>query len=253
MEANLCNIQKFSLHDGPGIRTTVFFKGCPLRCAWCANPESQERALGPGGQEEGLALGGEARTLEEVLCACLQDQPFYEESGGGVTLSGGEPLAQPAFCRALLQKLKARGVHTAVETTGCVPGKVFQDVAPCVDLFLYDVKHWDGERHQAGTGVGNGQILENLAWAVRAGKAVLPRIPVIPGYNDSLEDAAGFCARLREAGARRAQLLPFHQFGEKKYQLLGKPYRFAGVAALYPEDLEPYRQAFLSGGIEAFF
>lgn len=253
MEAHICNIQKFSLHDGPGIRTVVFLKGCPLRCAWCANPESQEKGLGPSLRLGGFSLGGEAYAMGEVLAACLRDRDFYEESGGGVTLSGGEPLAQPEFCQALLRELKNRGIHTAVETTGYVPGGVLQGVFQDIDLFLYDMKHWDGRRHREGTGVGNRVILENMAWLVAQGKDVLPRIPVIPGYNDSLEDAAGFCARLREAGARRAQLLPFHQFGEKKYELLGKPYAMAGVDALHEEGLEPYRQAFLARGIEAFF
>ena len=246
------NIQKFSLNDGPGIRTVVFLKGCPLRCKWCANPESQGAGLGPA-VPGGAGLQGRDAALEEVLRVCLQDRPFYEESGGGVTLSGGEPLMQPAFACALLAALKAEGVHTALETTGCVGEEAFRQAAALTDYFLFDVKHWDDARHRAGTGVGLGLIEKNLAGALSAGKDLLPRIPVIPGYNDSLEDAAGFCRKLGAFGLHRAQLLPFHQFGERKYELLGRPYPYAGAAALHPEDLEPYRQAFLAGGVEAFF
>lgn len=248
MEANICNIQKFSLHDGPGIRTVVFFKGCPLRCRWCANPESQERALGTGQD-----LGGRRACLKEVLEACLQDKPFYEESGGGVTLSGGEALLWPDFTLALLQALRQKGIHTALETTGFADPGVFQSVAGETDYFLYDMKHWDSARHREGTGVDNRLILENLRWAIAAGKEVLPRIPVIPGYNDSLSDAAGFCRRLLEAGAKRVQLLPFHQLGERKYAILGRGYAYEDVPALHPEELETYRQAFQQQGIDAFF
>lgn len=248
MEANICNIQKFSLHDGPGIRTVVFFKGCPLRCRWCANPESQERALGTGQD-----LSGRRASLQEVLDVCLQDKPFYEESGGGVTLSGGEALLWPDFALALLQALHREGVHTALETTGFAEPQVFQSVAAETDFFLYDMKHWDAVRHREGTGADNSLILQNLRWAIAAGKEVLPRIPVIPGYNDSLPDAKGFCRRLREAGAERAQLLPFHQMGERKYALLGRDYAYEDVPALHPEELEAFRQAFLEEGIQAFF
>ena len=253
MEANICNIQKFSLHDGPGIRTVVFFKGCPLRCRWCANPESQEKALEAAPGLDGERLGGRRADLEQVLEACLQCKPFYEESGGGVTLSGGEALLWPEFSLALLKALHREGIHTALETTGFAPPQVFQAVAAETDYFLYDMKHWDSARHREGTGAGNGLALENMGWAVSAGKEVLPRIPVIPGYNDSLPDAAGFCRRLKEAGAKRAQLLPFHQLGERKYALLGRQYAYEDVPALHPEGLEGFRQAFLKEGIEAFF
>ena len=253
LQAHISNIQKFSLHDGPGIRTVVFFKGCPLRCTWCANPETQEKALGCLPPTDGFDINGQLRTLEQVLAVCLQDRPFYEESSGGVTLSGGEPLLWPDFSLALLQALHNEGIHTALETTGFAMPQAFEKVANEADSLLFDMKHWDATRHRQGTGVENTQALANMKSAIAAGKEVLPRIPVIPGYNDSLADAAGFCRRLTEAGAKKAQLLPFHQFGEKKYSLLGRPYAFAGMPALHPEGLEPYRQAFLRGGVHAFF
>lgn len=247
------NIQKFSLHDGPGIRTVVFLKGCPLRCRWCANPESQDPA--PRQLENGLTLAADRqrKTVEEVAAVCLQDRDFYEESGGGVTLSGGEALAQPDFAAGLLQELRARGVHTALETTGYARPEIFDRVTALADLLLFDMKHWDPERHRAGTGVDNRLILDNMARAVGRGQEVLPRLPVIPGFNDSMEDAAGFVGRLREVGADRVQLLPFHQFGENKYALLGREYAYRDVPALHEEELAGFRQVFLDGGIDAFF
>lgn len=292
------NIQKFSIHDGPGVRTTVFLKGCPLRCKWCANPESQlsevqilyddrtcvhcqtcVRACPRGairadaddrirvdfrkcsgclqcvGACPGRALSreGEYKTVDEVFKVCMQDAPFYEESHGGVTISGGEGLCQSDFVEALLARLKEAHIHTAVETTGCVPARVFQRLAPRFDLLLFDVKHCSSEKHQAGTGVPNEGIIENLAWAHERGLSVLPRIPVIPGFNDSLEDARGIAALLKRIGLKRAQLLPFHQMGERKYELLNRDYDFTGVKALRPEDLTDYQACFSDAGVDCFF
>ena len=297
------NIQKFSINDGPGIRTVVFFKGCPLKCAWCANPESQEPRLqilwdskkcigcrtcvktcpsmaiqdGASGividhrrccgsgicSERGICIEkcpahalkaeGERKSVDEIVRVVMQDEEFYAESGGGVTLSGGEAAMQPDFAIALLRALKERNVHTAIETTGFASPTVFGRLLPYVDLLLFDIKHWDKEKHLEATGVSNAVILANMKFAIEQGKEVLPRLPVIPGYNDSAEDAAGFVRRLREVGAGRVQLLPFHQFGENKYHMLGKEYAFAQAKALHPEDLQDFRQVFLANGVEAFF
>lgn len=291
------NIQKFSLHDGPGIRTVVFFKGCPLKCKWCANPESQNprteilwernRCLGchacvkncPSGavtvNSQGLFIDdrrcshcgvcmsncpghalkaeGELKSVADVLQVCLQDQDFYEESGGGVTLSGGEALLHPDFAVSLVHGLKGQGIHTAMETTGYAAPEIFDRVTAHVDLLLFDVKHWDEEKHREGTGVSNRLVLDNLKRAIAAGKQVLPRLPVIPGYNDSLEDAAGFARCLKEAGAQEIQLLPFHQFGESKYDMLGKGYEFANIPALHEEELKEYCSVFSEQELHAFF
>lgn len=290
------NIQKFSLHDGPGVRTTVFLKGCPLRCKWCSNPESQacrpqilyhsaecvhckkcvascpRQAISEDGTiriddakctgcltcvrgcpKRALTCEGEVRTAEEVFQVCMQDFDFYEESGGGVTISGGEGMMQPDFVEALLRRCKDRGIHTAIETTGCVRPEVFQRLAPQLDLLLFDVKHWDSAKHRAGTGAGNEQIVDNLRWGHRQGLNILPRIPVIPGFNETLEDGAGIAGLLRETGFTRAQLLPFHQMGERKYEFLNRGYALTGVKALHPEDLAEYRQVFLDRGIDCFF
>lgn len=293
LRACIFNIQKFSIHDGPGIRTTVFFKGCPLRCAWCANPESirpgvqvlcdngkcvacgvcadacpadaitvdasgaavaHERCVGCGQcvaacPVAALSLSGKDYGIDDVLAVCLQDKDFYDESGGGVTLSGGEVMMQPAFARELLRRLAERGVHTALETNGCVGPEVFRDVAAAADLLLFDVKHCDAERHRDGTGVDNGVILENLRWAVAAGKKVLARIPVIPGYNDSLEDADAFARLLKTIPLDTVQLLPFHQFGQNKYQMLGMDYTLDSAPQLRKENLAEYRERMLGAGM----
>ena len=219
LQARIFNIQKFSVNDGPGIRTTVFFKGCPLRCRWCSNPESQLKTpqlmwdeskccgcqtctrtcennaitweadhiiLHPEKCKACLsciekcptgALTEEGRmvTVEEVLGECLKDQPFYEESGGGVTLSGGEALLWPDFCIELLQKLHEHGIHTAIETTAYAAPETFQAVARHLDYLFIDMKHYDKEKHLLGTGVDNERILANMKWAIENGKEVLPR------------------------------------------------------------------------------
>ena len=276
------NIQKFSIHDGPGVRTTVFLKGCPLRCKWCSNPESQlsrvqimyhsdnclhcqkcvhtcpEKAITAaenGRIHIGRALTneGEYKTVDEVVDVCMQDVDFYEESGGGVTISGGEGMVQPDFVESLVLRLKEKGIHTAIETTGCVSQEVFHRLAPLFDLLLFDVKHYDSEKHKLGTGVGTELIHKNLRWAQEQGLNILPRIPVIPGFNAELSDAEGIAKLLHEIGLGRVQLLPFHQMGERKYEFLNRDYEMTGVKALHPEDLTEYQKVFLDLGIECFF
>lgn len=299
--ATVFNIQKFSLNDGPGIRTVVFLKGCPLRCAWCANPESQQRmpqlewkesacvgcgaclAAAPdaqavtyagkrhvdvrglrGDSEQGKAVVracparaltcvGETKTVEEVLAVCLQDQPFYEDSGGGVTLSGGEALTWPDFCEELLGALSDHGIDSCIETEAHVAPQVFQRIAPQLDHLLIDLKHVDPVRLKEHTGVDDHLMLANLRWALANHPDVLPRTPVVPGFNDGLEDARAMATWLREGGATRVQLLPFHNYGESKYALLDAPYTLHGVKNLHPENFEHYRQVYLDEGIDAFF
>jgi pyruvate formate lyase activating enzyme len=249
----LFNIQKFSLHDGPGIRTVVFFKGCPLSCKWCSNPESQRAE--PCMMWNGNTNAPDSRpySVDETLEICLQDRPFYEESGGGVTLSGGEALTQSAFVAALLDALRTKHVHTAIETSGCAPPELFTGIAARVDLLLFDIKHYDDARHVEGTGVHNGPILINLKNALARGWNILPRLPIIPGYNNSPEDAQGFAALLEMLGLRRVQILPFHQFGEKKYDMLGIPYAMRDAPQLHQEDLEEFAQIIAASGIDCFF
>jgi pyruvate formate lyase activating enzyme len=202
---------------------------------------------------QALTREGERRTVGDVLAVCLQDREFYTESGGGVTLSGGEPLLQAAFALNILQGLKEHDIHTAVETTGFVAPLLFQQACRWVDLFLFDIKQWDDGKHKNGTGVSNRLPLQNLKTALTSGKEVLPRLPVIPGFNDTIADAEQFAVLLRNAGAEKVQLLPFHQFGEKKYEMLGRNYAYTDVPALNESDLNDFHQTLIVNGIDAFF
>jgi pyruvate formate lyase activating enzyme len=196
--------------------------------------------------------------VEEALEICLQDRAFYEESGGGVTLSGGEVLSQAGFAEALLTRLGGEGIHRAIETSGHAPAHVFGRVAAHSDLILFDIKHHDSGRHREGTGVGMELIQGNFRSALAAaaagrGPETLPRLPVIPGYNDSPADAAALGRLLRSAGADTVQLLPFHQFGQNKYALLGLEYQFAKKKALHTEDLEAFAALLEQQGVHPFF
>lgn len=297
MEGLVFNIQKFSLHDGPGIRTTVFFKGCPLTCKWCSNPESQSskiqilydhskcihcllcihacnhhainyiddtiminesKCIGCMNcvnqcKVKALSYEGKYYDVDEIVSTCMQDIDFYEESNGGVTISGGEGMCQPEFLVTLVQKLKEKKLHVAIETTGFIDSDIFQKLAAQFDLLLFDVKHYDEIRHLEGTGVSNELIISNLSWALHQGIEILPRIPIIPDFNDSLEDAKQFAQLFQTLNIKKAQLLPFHQFGEKKYELLHKEYLYKNKKALYPEDLSSYQKVFLDANIDCFF
>ena len=253
LTGRLFNIQKFSVNDGPGIRTTVFFKGCPLRCRWCANPESQNRFAAAADAMADETYCGRDYTVAQVLEEVRKDKPFYDQSGGGMTLSGGEVLQQAFFAMALAAAAREEGIHVAAETTGYAAPRVFRAFAEQVDLLLYDFKHVDRELHFQNTGVYNDVILENLRWALEAGKPVAARIPVIPHFNASLSAAAAMADKLAQLGVREVHLLPFHQFGEQKYRQLGAAYDYAGVKQLRPEVLGKYRQVFLDRGLDCTF
>lgn len=249
------DIQKFSTIDGPGIRTTVFFKGCNLRCAWCHNPESQraereflfhKRKCTACGAclrhchlaQKGCDLCGECTiycpahareiagrdvTADELLAEILSDKPFYEASGGGVTFSGGECLLQSDFLCELARKCKENGVHVAVDTAGCVPWENIEKLIPFADLFLFDVKAASEDLHKSGTGVSNKLILENLArLSSKTDRKITVRIPVIGGFNDSVAEMAAIAAILRPLRISGVELLPYHAMGNGKYAALGR-------------------------------
>lgn len=262
------DIQRYSLHDGTGIRTLVFFSGCSLRCVWCANPESQSAkpsvmwdgktcrrcrkcneicptgAIGEG--EEGkridrdkciacglcddvcashsIALAGRYVTVGEVMAEAARDEVFYETSGGGVSIGGGEPLLQPNFARAVLIACKAKGYNTAVETAGHVPWNNIDLVREYADLFLYDIKTMDPERHRRFVGPDNALILENARKLTAAGANVLVRMPVIPGVNDAPESIDSVATFAGSIGAVDFELLPYHSLGMGKYAQLGETY-----------------------------
>lgn len=245
MKALLFNIQKFSLHDGAGIRTTVFFKGCNLRCIWCANPESQSPAPEPLG--DGIA--GRYYTLEEVLGEAIKDKPFYEQSGGGVTLSGGEPLMQADFAVALAKALHASNINTGIETALHADWDICRRVLSNMDFANIDLKHWNSEKHRAGTGVGNEKIISNLRAALHEGPPITVRIPVIPGYNDAHDDMRAFGTLLSGLHATDVHLLPFHQLGEGKYESMRKEYAFRGVPSLHEEDLSAHAKTLRAYGL----
>ena len=258
MTATIFDIQRSSFVDGPGIRTTVFFKGCNLRCAWCHNPESQSAApqlLVYGDKCRGcgkclekcphdltscelcgkceLYCPAEARrvcgkpyTTDELLEEILADKMFFDTSGGGATFSGGECMLYPDFLAELLQKCKENDIHTAVDTAGHVPFSHFERVLPFTDMFLYDVKSMDTDTHKAYTGVGNELILKNLAALLERGSRVWIRVPVIVGVNDNEDEMRALAAFLEAHGLpEKIELLPYHAMGESKARAIGREQR----------------------------
>ena len=266
LAGRIFDIQRFSIHDGPGIRTTVFLQGCPLDCAWCHNPEGRvpgpQLAFSPtlcigcgyclrhcpngahvldgeahrldrqvcaacfacaeGCYSGALEVLGSERTVADVLDEVLRDRPFYEESGGGVTLSGGEPLAQPAFAEALLRAAKDAGLHTCLETCGAVPWEDLEAVAPHIDLFLYDWKETDPKRHRAFTGRDNASIRENLRRLHERGADIILRCPVIPGINLRDDHLAGIADLARALPRLKGvKVMAYHRLGDGKRERLG--------------------------------
>jgi pyruvate formate lyase activating enzyme len=278
----VARIERLAVHDGPGIRTVVFLKGCPLCCSWCSSPETQRHTpellfdsrrcircgaclpACPAGAvsrtEDGAIaidrslcrgcgrcapvcpsgarrLVGKTITVAGILREIEKDEVFYYRSGGGVTVSGGEPLAQPAFTAGILQACVSRGIHTAMETSACAVWERLTRLLDWLDLIYVDIKHMDDSVHRRMTGVGNLLILENIRKLIRAGKrpAVIVRIPVIPGINDTaenLEQTAGFLGELGEI--QRVELLPYHRYGRHSYEATGRTFGLAEVAA--PSD-----------------
>lgn len=225
------DIKRFAVHDGPGIRTTVFFKGCPLSCWWCHNPES--RGCEPQKSVRHLAIEGKVfekeevtgyhTTVEEIVRQAERDRIFYEESNGGVTLSGGEPLHQPQFCTELLQMFSECGFHTALDTTGYAPEEILRETFPFTNLYLYDLKLMDEEAHMNYTGVSNRVILDNLTMLYTSGQQVIIRFPVIPGITDTDENItamADFLAQYHHAtiSPPEIHLLPYHNTAKNKYR-----------------------------------
>lgn len=233
MKGTVFDIQHYCIHDGPGIRTVVFLKGCPLRCIWCCNPESQrfeaESELCRNGKwrQIGREMNA-AEVVEEVLC----DRNYYRHSGGGVTVSGGEPLAQPEFTGKIIQMCYENNIHTAIETTGYAEWSVFEKLLPYTDLFLYDLKAMDSSIHRTLTGVPNEKILVNLQKLAKAGSSIVLRIPFVPAYNGTDENLGRIAAFADQAGIREVNLMPFHQLGKDKYRRLGREYKLDNMEPL---------------------
>ena len=243
MTGLISGIKRMEVHDGDGIRTTVFFKGCPLKCLWCHNPESisfekqvawfEQKCIRCGACEgartedaarlcpvAALNVYGTEYSVEDLVETLLQDKPFFDESGGGVTLSGGECLAQPKFAVALARALKERGVSVCVDTCGCVKKSVLEQIAPYTDVFLYDVKAIDPLVHKNCTGKDNAQILSNLEYLCKSGAKLEIRYPLVKGYNDSeCDKIAAFLKG--KTGIRRVKVLQYHDFAASRYAALG--------------------------------
>ncbi len=238
-KGRIFNIQRFSIHDGPGIRTIVFFKGCFMRCAWCCNPESQAyeiETLIENGKEK---IVGKDVTVSEIMPEILADQPFYRRSGGGVTLSGGEVLGQPDFARDLLRACKESGLHTAIESTANAPYETIEKILPYLDLYLMDIKHMDSAKHKEFTTVGNELILENAQRIARSQTQLVIRTPVVPSFNDTPEEIkaiAKFAATL--PGVKEHHLLPYHRLGQDKYDGLHRSYSLKHIDPPSKEKME---------------
>lgn len=255
LTATIFDIERNSFVDGPGIRTTVFFKGCNLKCAWCHNPEShsakpqmmfyRDKCTGCGKCKEvcphylescdlcgkctaycpvdARKVCGKKYSVDEVFAEIVKDKAYYENSGGGVTFSGGECMLQIDFLLEILKRCKENGIHTAVDTAGHIPFENFKCILPFTDLFLYDVKIFDPDKHKQYVGVGNELILENLKKLFTAGAKIWIRIPIITGVNDNIEEMKKIKGYLEKCGkAEKIELLPYHAMGENKYESLGK-------------------------------
>lgn len=279
MEGMIFDIIRNSFVDGPGIRTAVFFKGCNLKCAWCHNPESQQkqaqmmfyrnkctgcgkcREVCPNGLKSCSFCGkcalfcphgarkicGGKMTDEEVLAEVLKDKMFYAASGGGVTFSGGECMLQIDFLTEILKKCKENAIHTAVDTAGGVPWESFEKILPYTDMFLYDIKCADDELHQKYTGVSNRLILENLGrLSDHFSGEIIIRIPVIGGVNDTAEEMQEIANILEKKRYKAVELLPYHKMGEHKYEALGEQ----PVPFYVPSDEQMKRFAAIIGGNE---
>lgn len=280
--APITDIQRYSVHDGPGIRTMVFFKGCPLRCQWCHNPETlnsmpellykEELCIGCGECLRRCPAGavrvvdgkvktdrevcrlcgmcaeycyagareitGRYYTMDEVFEAVMKDMPFYERTGGGVTLSGGEVLMHAKFASRLLKKLKEQNVHTVIETCGYASWDNVRRVVQYTDLVLFDIKHCDEEEHKRFTGRSNQLILENLKKIAEMKKEIIARVPLIPGVNDSLEVLKGIVDIAKKAGVKELHILPFHQIGTSKWDAAEKDYHFRNVREPDKEEID---------------
>lgn len=289
------DVKRFALHDGPGIRTTIFLKGCPLHCLWCHNPESisprpelltrssrcascyacvracPRKALSPGPGDgpvrlnrskcdlcgmcvqacayEAIAIAGREASVESLVDEVERDRVFFEQSGGGATLSGGEPLSQPVFAVGLLRALRARGLHTALDTSGLAPWPVLDRVASEADLVLYDLKIIDEARHRELTGASNKIILENLVRLSGRSRPVHVRVPLIGGANDDDASVRALIDFLWPLPAcRRVDLLAYHKGGQEKYRALGQEGFFRVFAPPSEERMEAVRRAFAEAG-----
>jgi pyruvate formate lyase activating enzyme len=255
------DIRRFTMNDGPGVRTTVFLKGCPLRCAWCHNPEGRDPAPFTIEREVKDCDGntttvsstiGTVYTPEELLATILSEKSVMQESGGGITFSGGEPLMQYKFLLPVLKALHEQGIHTAIDTNGYAEPAVFEQVIPYTGLFLFDLKHTDRQKHLEYTSVSTVKILENLEMILSKGVHVWLRIPVIPGFNHSRKDIAEIIRVIKAMpkGIEQVELIPYRQTAADKYRRLGYHNAMGDTPSLSPAKLRPYSRMLRRAGFE---
>lgn len=293
MEAVIFDIQRYSVHDGPGIRTLVFFKGCPLRCKWCQNPESidarpeiafsESKCIGCGecakvcpreaivfekgmrvnrelcdrcGEcaeicyAEALTLIGKKYDISSLLDIVERDRPFYEQSGGGVTVSGGEPTVQVDFLAEFLREAKEAGLNTVIETCGVFSWSKFETLLPYLDIIYFDLKAATEQEHKRLTGLGNERILANARKIVESGKKVVFRIPLVPGMTATEENIGGLIEILKELGQDEVHLLPYHKMGESKLERIDSPLESLSVEPLSDERVAEIRGLFEAAGLK---
>lgn len=258
MRGLIFDIKRFSINDGPGIRTTVFFKGCPLRCSWCHNPESQSKEVECYSRNVKVGEGifeteqkvGKWYTVEEIFAEIIPDRQFYDQSGGGVTFSGGEPLMQAGFLKRILEKCKENGIHTAVDTSGYAPVKILDEIASLANLFLYDLKIINNDHHIKYTGVSNELIISNLKRLIGWRKDIVIRFPVIPGITMDDQKISDLSVLLKDLAGdiNNISLLPYHPLAKNKYSKMYNSQEFDELPEVSAESLFLLEQKFSAIG-----
>jgi len=241
------NIQQFSVNDGPGIRTTVFFKGCPLGCWWCHNPESKSFDI----EKINNKTLGKEYTANELFKEIEKDRIFFEESNGGVTFSGGEPLAQPTFLKEILIRCKENGIHTAIDTSGYVDINILKQFVNLADIFLFDLKLMDPVLHLKYTDISNSEILSNLEYLISQNANIIIRIPLIPGItatDENMKQIRNFLEKFDNKP--EINLLPFHKIAKSKYNRYGIKYQMDKTVDLKEEEIDVYKNRFRDSGFK---
>ena len=261
MKGLIFSIKRYSIHDGPGIRVTFFMKGCPMNCLWCHNPEGISPLpetvvqINRVGDREFCynEEAGKYYTIDTILGILDKEKVFMNQSKGGVTFSGGEPMMQFEFLLEALKACKSNGYHTAVDTSGYSSTEKFKSIMPFTDLFLLDIKHLDEAKHIQSTGVSNTGILDNYRFLLKSGKDIMVRIPVIPGFNDdpdNLERLRLFISATKTQSLKKINLLPFHKIGSSKYKRFNIPYRMGNVEPPAKEKMQKMKEFFMETGVK---
>ncbi|MDY6315411.1 MAG: glycyl-radical enzyme activating protein [Clostridia bacterium] len=248
-KGRIFDIQRFSVHDGPGVRTIVFLKGCYLRCKWCCNPESQKFEIEQMNRGGKIQTVGEDKTVREIMETVERDRVYYRRSGGGLTLSGGESLVQHEFAAALLRAAKETGINTAIESTACAEYSRIEAILPYLDTYLMDIKHINSDKHREFTGRSNELILENAKKLANEKCNLIVRVPVIPTFNDTPQEIYDIAAFARSIGVKEIHLLPYHRLGTDKYTALGREYLMGHIDLIPKEKIATLQNVASSVGL----